>query len=52
MAYDPSKEQTVVIGKEYHTMLKAIAEIQKRNLRTTLELLIEATHDKTNETAH
>lgn len=44
MAYDPTKEQTVVIGKEQHSLLKAIAERQKRNLRTTLELLIEKEH--------
>lgn len=44
MAYDPSKEQTVVIGKPQHALLKTMAEDQKRSLRTTLELLIEKAH--------
>lgn len=47
MAYDPNKEQTIVISKEHHSMLKTIAENQKRNLRTTAELVIEEAYEKT-----
>lgn len=45
MAYDPNKEQTIVISKEHHAMLKSMAEEQKRNLRTTTELVIEQAYE-------
>lgn len=41
MAYDRTREQTIVIGKEFHEMLKNLAEQEDRKLRKTLELIIE-----------
>lgn len=41
MAYDRTKEQTLVISKAHHTMVKIMAEYDKRKLKNELELLIE-----------
>lgn len=45
MAYDPSKEQTIVISKEAHTKLTMLAKHDKRTLRAYTDLLIEETYE-------
>lgn len=44
MAYDPTKEQTIVISKEAHTKLSKLAKADKRTLRAYTDLLIEQTY--------
>lgn len=44
MAYDRTKEQTIVISKEHHDKLKNVAEHDRRKLRTTVELAIDNLH--------
>lgn len=41
MAYDSTKEATIVVGREYHDMLKKMAKADRRGLRDTTELVIE-----------
>lgn len=41
MAYDRTKEATIVVDKKHHEMLKKMAEDDKRKLKNTTELVIE-----------
>lgn len=41
MAYDRTKEQTIVISKDHHTMLKKMADFDGRKLRKETEIVIE-----------
>lgn len=44
MAYDPTKEQTIVISKAAHTKLSKLAKQDKRTLRAYTDMLIEDTY--------
>lgn len=46
MAYDRTKEQTIVISKEHHEMLKKMAEDDKRKIKNTTELVIEEAYTR------
>lgn len=46
MAYDRTIEQTIVISKKHHSMLKDLSKKEMRTLRTTTELIIENAHAK------
>lgn len=41
MAYDTATQSRPVISKEHHTKLRELADVQKRTLQATLELIIE-----------
>lgn len=41
MAYDRTKEATIVIDRQHHEMLKKMADADKRKLKNTTELVIE-----------
>lgn len=48
MAYDRTKEQTIVISKRHHEMLKKMADLEQRKLKNMTEIVIERAYTITN----
>jgi hypothetical protein len=42
MPYNPSIHAAIYIDKDYHKLLKLLAERQRRTLKATVEMLIES----------
>lgn len=49
MAYNRELEQTVVISKEHHTMIKELANKDQRKIKNKLELIIQQAYNQDNQ---